>query len=202
MLALAALIVFVGWLARAGGPASQLGEGRVVQVSIVPAEGIVQHQAEAAAHQAAAIPAEPEREPALQIDRARDDSTKEPEPPSSRPPGARGSVSTTQVHAANSASLSAAFQQDIYDHVARYRRYPAAARAERLSGIVQLYFEVDRQGAVSNIRVASSSGHLILDSEAVDTIRRAAPLPPVPLGLAGRQRVLLPIDFSLKRSTS
>lgn len=67
----------------------------------------------------------------------------------------------------------------------RALRYPAEARRERLRGEVHVSFTVDRSGGVGSVRVARSSGSSVLDKAAVETVRRAAPFPPIPDG-AGR----------------
>lgn len=191
--AVVALALFVGWLRHADDPVT--GRGRIIQVSLP--------NAMAAPAEPSRAPAAPPEAPAPAPDDSRHDDTARPaiaskeETPAPTPAPPRAAAS-----AAPSPELLASFQQAIYDHIARFRRYPAAARAARLRGMAQVYFEVDQLGGVSNVRVVSSSGHLLLDAEAIDTIRRAAPLPRVPPGLPGRQRVLLPIEFSPTRSAS
>ncbi|WP_407178607.1 energy transducer TonB [Bradyrhizobium sp. STM 3562] len=75
------------------------------------------------------------------------------------------------------------FRQDLLRHVARYQRYPKAARRERLYGSVDTIFSMRRDGTVLGVWVRSSSGQPIFDKEAVDTIWRAQPLPAVPSDL-------------------
>jgi periplasmic protein TonB len=62
----------------------------------------------------------------------------------------------------------------------RALRYPARARRERLRGEVQVSFTVGGGGSVSDIRVVRSSGLPVLDQAALETVRRAAPFPPIP----------------------
>lgn len=75
------------------------------------------------------------------------------------------------------------FRRALIDHVARYQRFPRAARAARLSGSVGTVFSMRRDGTVLGVWVTSSSGQKLFDKEAVDTIWRAQPMPAIPPGL-------------------
>ncbi|MDN2568354.1 energy transducer TonB, partial [Aquibium sp. A9E412] len=79
----------------------------------------------------------------------------------------------------------------------RALRYPAEARRQRLRGEVQVAFTVSRDGGVAALRVARSSGSPVLDRAALDTVRRAAPFPPIPAA-AGRASwsFSLPLRFA------
>jgi protein TonB len=89
------------------------------------------------------------------------------------------------------------FQRELLAHIAAYRRYPDAARAARLNGVVNVRFAIDRDGGVLDVWVQDSSGHPALDQEAIDTIRRAQPMPIVPPILPSRIDLVLPIEFSI-----
>jgi TonB family protein len=47
----------------------------------------------------------------------------------------------------------------------------------RVQGVVNLAFTIDRQGKVVSGKIVKSSGSTALDDEALDMIKRAAPLP-------------------------
>ena len=66
----------------------------------------------------------------------------------------------------------------------RSLRYPSAARRDRLRGEVHVAFTVTGGGGVSGARVVRSSGSSVLDQAALETVRRAAPFPPIPDGRA------------------
>jgi protein TonB len=89
------------------------------------------------------------------------------------------------------------FHEILLRHVERYRRYPETARKGHLEGVVQLLFAMSRDGNVLDVRVKASSGHPALDKEAVDTLRRAQPLPPIPATMPDRLNIVLPVGFSL-----
>jgi len=58
--------------------------------------------------------------------------------------------------------------------------YPEQAREYLLEGKLLLVFTLSRDGSLIDVRVESSSGHEILDSEASRAVRAAAPYPAFP----------------------
>lgn len=56
-------------------------------------------------------------------------------------------------------------------------------------------FTVSRGGGVSGVRVSRSSGNPALDNEALATIRRAQPLPPIPPEVP-QSSLTFPVPFS------
>lgn len=87
------------------------------------------------------------------------------------------------------------FQQALLRHIARYRRYPNAARLERLRGTVDTLFSMSRDGTLLGVWVRTSSGQAVLDQEALETIRHAQPLPPIPPGLPERLTIQIRLAF-------
>jgi periplasmic protein TonB len=79
-------------------------------------------------------------------------------------------------------AVASAFQRELVQHIERYRRGVKTAGG-RLNGRPVIRFEMRRDGTVIGIWVASSSGQFLVDEAAVDTIRRAQPLPKIPLEL-------------------
>ena len=80
----------------------------------------------------------------------------------------------------------------------RYRDYPRAARLRRQEGEVVLRLTIDRAGHLLAAEIARPSGFAALDQAALDTARRAAPLPPLPVEEPGDRAVLLvPVLFAL-----
>jgi protein TonB len=92
---------------------------------------------------------------------------------------------------------SARFQHALQSHIARFQRYPEAGRRERAQGTVQLLFSMQRDGAVTNVNIASSSGYTSLDVAAIETIRKAQPLPRIPAELPEQLTILFPVEFDL-----
>ena len=86
------------------------------------------------------------------------------------------------------------FQQSLLKHIARFQRYPAAAH-NRLQGTVETYFSIDRKGRLLGVWVKTSSGQILLDTEAIETIKRAQPLPSIPAELPDRLSVEVQLAF-------
>jgi periplasmic protein TonB len=115
------------------------------------------------------------------------------------PPLAKLTISARKAVASDFApppAIATEFQAQLLAHVERYRRYPDEARHDRLHGVVHLLFTMTRDGNLRGVWVQTSSGYPILDKEAVDTIRRALPLPPIPPQLPDILSILLPVEFS------
>ena len=95
-------------------------------------------------------------------------------------------------------SAAASWQQSIVARLAHLQRYPPQARG--VQGVVSLAFSIDRQGNVVSSRIVKSSGSALLDAEALDLIKRAAPLPPPPAEIADSElSFAVPIRFAAKK---
>ena len=58
--------------------------------------------------------------------------------------------------------------------------YPEQARAIGLQGKLALYFSIVEDGHLARLELISSSGHRLLDEQALQAVRRAAPYLPLP----------------------
>jgi TonB family protein len=93
-------------------------------------------------------------------------------------------------------SATASWQQSLVARLAKVQRYPARARG--LQGVVSLAFTIDRHGGVVSSRIVKSSGSTVLDAEALDLIKRAAPLPSPPGDIPdGDLSFVVPIRFAV-----
>lgn len=70
--------------------------------------------------------------------------------------------------------------------------YPDIARQKKLTGEVKLSFKIKPDGSLEYVKILQSSGHEQLDHAALQTIKRATPLPYYPDGIA------LSLDYQLK----
>lgn len=70
----------------------------------------------------------------------------------------------------------------LFGLIMRQQRYPDAARAQHLEGKVVIAFWVDERGDLTHQALYKTSGHPLLDAEAMATVHRAAPFPPPPPG--------------------
>ena len=81
-------------------------------------------------------------------------------------------------------------------------RYPPQSRKLREQGLVMLRVMIDEKGVACSIEVESSSGYARLDHAAREAVSRAAFRPYVEDGAPRRAMVLIPIEFSLNRTSA
>jgi len=79
-------------------------------------------------------------------------------------------------------------------------RYPYLARRRGQQGTVRLDVSVAADGRVSAVRVARSSGHVLLDQAAVRALQRWRFQPATRAGLAVRAQLIVPVRFRLDGS--
>ncbi len=65
----------------------------------------------------------------------------------------------------------------IKQKILKARIYPLAAQERHVEGVVKVSFEIGADGALKSAHILQSSGSSLLDSEALDTLKRAAPYP-------------------------
>jgi periplasmic protein TonB len=91
------------------------------------------------------------------------------------------------------------WQNSVMLQINRHKRYPSAARAQDMQGVVQVHILIDRGGRLITSEVARSSGFALLDEEALEILKRAAPLPPLPVAMQGETLHLsIPIRFRIQ----
>ncbi|MCL2029503.1 MAG: TonB family protein [Deltaproteobacteria bacterium] len=79
------------------------------------------------------------------------------------------------------------------------RKYPPAARAQKLEGEAMVSFVLAPDGRALSARLVKSSGHVVLDEEAMAMLRRVSPFPARPKNLPQDNLSLtVPIRFSLR----
>ena len=72
------------------------------------------------------------------------------------------------------------YQKAVKKKIENCRKYPKWARRQGFEGKVHLKFTILSTGEVRDIKILKSSGFNILDKEAISTIKRASPFPPIP----------------------
>jgi protein TonB len=113
-----------------------------------------------------------------------------PPQPDAVPPAA-----TVPSSSAPASSAAASWQRLLVARLVRFQRHPPRARG--VEGVVSLAFSLDRHGNVMSSHIVKSSGSALLDYEALDLIKRAAPLPAPPAEIADSDLlVIVPIRFS------
>lgn len=87
--------------------------------------------------------------------------------------------------------------QELLSRLERSKRYPYAARMNRWEGRVVVQAVVRNDGQVVSLEIAESSGHAILDNDAMELIRKISPLHlKHPLGQT-QVALLVPVGYSL-----
>jgi protein TonB len=92
------------------------------------------------------------------------------------------------------------WEASVLAHLERFRRYPPRARAARHQGVTHVRFTMNRSGMVLSCAIVGKSGSFTLDQAALDTLRRAQPLPAIPAARADTLELTVPIEFELSRS--
>lgn len=87
--------------------------------------------------------------------------------------------------------------QTIWSQFERYKRYPTKARQKEWEGKVVLEAVIRQDGTILNLRVSESSGHEILDQDAVSLFWKLSPLTlEYPLGRP-QITILVPLTYQL-----
>lgn len=74
-----------------------------------------------------------------------------------------------------------------------HKFYPQMARRMKWQGKVLTSFIINRDGTASDIRIVNSSGHKILDENAVTTIKNSSPFPKPPIPA----KIIISIPYQL-----
>lgn len=88
--------------------------------------------------------------------------------------------------AAGEDATIADYRAQILGAARKFKRYPGVARDNAWEGEVVVRLLVDSDGAATSIELAASSGHAVLDRQALDMFKRAVRLVPVPPQLKGK----------------
>lgn len=118
-------------------------------------------------------------------------------------PGARASLTPLHASASSAAvideDLLARYRLQLISAARRYKRYPRAALDNQWEGAAEVAMVIGDNGRIREVTISKSSGHEVLDRQAIDMFRKAKPLVPIPTGLRGREfRVTLKAIYSLR----
>ncbi len=89
------------------------------------------------------------------------------------------------------------YQRQVRSKIEQAKKYPIFARRNEIEGIVKVQFTILSDGRVEGIKILKSSNREILDIAACNTIRQAAPFPPLPKEIATAQ-LQMQIDIVFK----
>jgi protein TonB len=91
----------------------------------------------------------------------------------------------------------ATYLAEVRAAIDRHKRYPSAARRAGITGSVVLQFVILPDGRVIEPSVAETNGHSAFGAAALDSLRRASPMPPFPEEIA-RDRLMVRVPISYK----
>ena len=126
----------------------------------------------------------------------RTEGVKPAEPPT--PPVQTAHAQTVPVHVGPGARADFGWLKDLLARkIKEVKRYPHTARLNHLEGKVIVHAVIKEDGNLADLRIHESSGHEILDEDALETMRKACPLHMNhPLGRA-QMAIRIPISYSL-----
>lgn len=85
----------------------------------------------------------------------------------------------------------------------RYKRYPAIAVEKGLQGRVEVQLVIGASGLVARLSIKNSSGHEILDQQALEMLDQGKAAVPIPASLRGREfSIDIPVIFNLDNPNS
>jgi periplasmic protein TonB len=105
-----------------------------------------------------------------------------PTPPKPEPPQ-EAKQATAPPAAAPSVAVVHRWESELVAHIERFKRYPAEARAHDERGVARVAFSIDHDGRIVASRIVQSSGSTALDTESLEMLARAQPMPRPPAAL-------------------
>ena len=86
--------------------------------------------------------------------------------------------SAPRVDEASQNRLLQTYGQSISKEIKRYQKYPPPAQRRGWEGTAEVLLQIAADGKVTGITLGKSSGHSILDDEAMDMVRRGVAATP------------------------
>ena len=106
--------------------------------------------------------------------------------------------SAPSSEAADAGSL-AQYRLQLIGAARRYKRYPRVAMDNNWEGTTEITMMIGSNGMIGSVLIRTSSGHEVLDQQALEMFKRAKPLVPIPAALRGKEfSVVLRAIYSLK----
>ncbi len=144
-------------------------------------------------------------QPAPVADPLRPDPVQPPSPAVTTVPSARIEPAPPAAPATSDSADPATLGQyriAIITAAKRYKRYPRIAIDNNWEGQAEVRMVISADGSIASIAIKTRSGYEALDQQALEMIRKAKPLTPIPASLRGRGfTVDVPVVFSLKEET-
>lgn len=126
-------------------------------------------------------------------------SVSSPPSPPSAASTARAEAHAAAHHVPPSGQARSSWEGEVLRHLEKFRRYPSAARVRGQQGVTYVAFTMNRSGQVIRASILQSSEVQILDRAALDTLRRAQPLPAIPADMPDVVDITIPVEFFKSR---
>ncbi|NJA89230.1 energy transducer TonB [Rhodocyclus tenuis] len=181
-----AAILLAGAIHRKAPPPPTVTLEARLRPPVAPAEALLKNTLDATAKASKADtsappPATPPEPPPVARAPAKDATAAPPKPaPASTHSEARPEPPANEVRAAQK-------------KLARHQYYPPEAIAAGLEGEVRVLLTLDADGAISDVQLAASCGHAILDNAALRAVWAMGSLPG-----SHRRELILPVVFRLR----
>jgi TonB family protein len=108
------------------------------------------------------------------------------------------SPSSASAKVAADSGVAEGYKKQIAESLARHQHYPRMARVRNWKGTAILQLDFGSDGRLDSYRLVRSSGHSILDDQAVQILVASLPLPRLPAPLEGNRLSLeVPVEFRL-----
>jgi protein TonB len=99
---------------------------------------------------------------------------------------------------ATSAELVKEYQLNVARKARQFKEYPALARESGWEGVALVMVAMPMGAGSSIVSLERSSGHQVLDRQALEMVERAVRLAALPDGMRGRQmKISLPVEYRL-----
>lgn len=90
------------------------------------------------------------------------------------------------------------WRDELLSRLQRHLRYPDIARGRRYEGVVYVQIAMNCRGMLLHKAIRQKSGHRELDSEALEVLDRAQPLPAPDSAPDDRVELIVPVRFTLR----
>ena len=99
---------------------------------------------------------------------------------------------------ADTKNMQAQYGALLAQEITKFKQYPALAKLARQQGVVILQLQMNSLGALISAKVYQSSTYELLDNQALDMVKKAAPFSQPPIDLREHDlNVLVPVSFRL-----
>ena len=113
-------------------------------------------------------------------------------------PGAPGTEASARSGSEADAGTLEQYRLALIVATRRYKRYPAIAMEKGWQGRVEVRMLIGANGMVVNASIKTSSGHEVLDNQALDMLKKGKTTVPIPVALRGREfSIDVPVIFNL-----